>query len=108
MNERVVCRVCGRDYAARVPRGGDGSIVMPRSHDGPEGEPCDGMFEEGVSLSTLPACPWGWAGTPKRPACNYTGGHYCTRPAGHQGRCLCVCGASTTVTPETRQHDPCP
>ena len=47
-----------------------------------------------------PHCPNGWAGTRRRPACNYTGGHFCDRPYPHRGMCRCDCGA------RARQRDP--
>lgn len=37
-------------------------------------------------------CTWGWAG---RPGCNYTGGHFCDRLAGHKGKCRCACGKTS-------------
>jgi hypothetical protein len=30
--ERVTCRVCGRRYYGKVPRGGDGSGIYPEWH----------------------------------------------------------------------------
>lgn len=39
-------------------------------------------------------CMNGWAGTKRKPACNYTGGHFCNRSEDHTGRCRCQCGAT--------------
>jgi hypothetical protein len=44
-------------------------------------------------LDNSKCCMNGWAGTKKRPACNYTGGHYCDRERDHPGLCRCSCGA---------------
>lgn len=46
--ERVVCEVCGKTVAARVPRGGDGSALQPVPHKGPGTEPdhvCPGHWQ---------------------------------------------------------------
>jgi hypothetical protein len=44
-----------------------------------------------------PYCLNGWAGTKRKPGCDYTGGHGCDKLANHKGRCRCVCGATTGV-----------
>ena len=33
MIERVRCAVCGKIMAARIPRGGDGTLILPRWHN---------------------------------------------------------------------------
>jgi hypothetical protein len=57
--EVVTCSVCGKKYAGKVPKGGDGSVLYPRRHKrfvpNPEGyglnqhsyhrEICDGSFK---------------------------------------------------------------
>jgi hypothetical protein len=30
--QRVTCAVCGKRYAGKVPKGGDGSALFPRRH----------------------------------------------------------------------------
>lgn len=42
-------------------------------------------------------CTNGWDGTLRKPACNYTGGHFCDRLKGHKGRCRCSCGSTCTL-----------
>ncbi len=51
------------------------------------------------------ACTAGWAEVYLGRSCNYTGGHYCTRPVGHAGMHICACGARAghTVPPEGDQ-----
>jgi hypothetical protein len=44
-------------------------------------------------------CLNGWNPTAKYPACNYTGGHFCDRKRGHNGRCKCVCGSQSSTVP---------
>ena len=51
------------------------------------------------AVDNRPHCRNGWKGTRKRPACNYTGGHFCCFLQGHGGRCKCSCGAETTRKP---------
>ena len=43
---RVICAVCGKEYAAVVPKGGDGTELRPRSHMG-FGSRCAGVWREG-------------------------------------------------------------
>lgn len=43
---RWKCRGCGKLTAGRLPKGGDGSFMYPRRHDGPDGQPCDGNIDE--------------------------------------------------------------
>lgn len=50
---------------------------------------------ETLTADSRPHCLNGWDGTPKHPACNYTGGHFCDRLAHHQGPCRCVCGSTS-------------
>ena len=56
-----------------------------------------------VILKTLPPgtiCTNGWDGGGRhRPACNYTGGHYCCLPKGHKGKCRCSCGSTSSTDP---------
>lgn len=51
-----------------------------------------------MTLETSPqaGCLNGWGPG----GCTYTNGHYCERDAGHQGRCRCSCGATTTLRPD--------
>lgn len=37
--ERVTCPECGKNVAARIPRGGDGSALQPVAHKGPDTKP---------------------------------------------------------------------
>ena len=32
MKEYVSCTICGRNFVARIPKGGDGSFAFPRLH----------------------------------------------------------------------------
>jgi hypothetical protein len=41
---RYICKVCGKNTASRKPQDGDGSIVFPRKHNGPDGKLCGGVF----------------------------------------------------------------
>ena len=43
--ERVVCPVCGREVAAYVPKGGDGTGLRPRKHRDDDGRDCEGRFD---------------------------------------------------------------
>lgn len=45
---RYNCSICGKPTAGRVPRGGDGTFILPRRHNGPDGQPCRGNIEEVV------------------------------------------------------------
>lgn len=42
-------------------------------------------------------CPMGWK---SRDPHDYTGGCYCVREKGHEGRCKCDCGATHTRPPD--------
>lgn len=43
---RVVCSVCGRAVASRIPRGGDGSLRKPLSHKDADKRWCEGAYLE--------------------------------------------------------------
>jgi len=45
--------------------------------------------------ATDPWCLNGWDGCTE----SYTGGHYCEKNYQHNGRCICLCEATTTITP---------
>lgn len=51
-----------------------------------------------VEVDPGPHCRNGWGPTTAgaKRSCNYTGGHFCDRPARHKGRCRCVCGSTCT------------
>lgn len=53
-----------------------------------------------LKIDTRPHCPNGWNSSNRAPSCNYTGGHYCCRLEDHSGRCVCVCGATSTLDPK--------
>jgi hypothetical protein len=40
----VTCAVCGKEYTGKVPRGGDGSSLMPRLHYSSPGDACPGSW----------------------------------------------------------------
>lgn len=54
---RYKCVVCGKVTAGRLPvnqgrhrERGDGSFYFPRRHAGPDGETCEGVFDEAVPV----------------------------------------------------------
>lgn len=49
-----------------------------------------------VLLDNRLYCMNGWAGTSRKPACNYTGGHFCDLLLGHKSPCRCSCGSKTS------------
>ncbi len=51
------------------------------------------------TVDTRPHCTNGWGPTPKFASCNYTGGHFCKKLAGHKGRCRCSCGSTSKTKP---------
>ncbi len=52
-----------------------------------------------LTTDTRPHCLNGWAGTNRRPSCNYTGGHFCDKLRDHKGRCRCSCGSTSSTKP---------
>ncbi len=47
MTEKVECAVCDRVVSGRVPKGGDGSMLVPYRHIDPQwGNSCGGRFFE--------------------------------------------------------------
>jgi hypothetical protein len=42
--ERVICPMCGKNVAARVPAGGDGTGLRPVMHKDRAGARCKGRF----------------------------------------------------------------
>ena len=49
--ERVRCAKCGRIVAARQPKLGDGSVLLPYRHkalDGGRGSTCIGSFQDAI------------------------------------------------------------
>lgn len=52
-----------------------------------------------LRIDPRPHCLNGWAGTKRKPACTYSGGHYCDKLRGHKGKCKCSCGATSSTKP---------
>lgn len=49
-HERLVCAHCGRVIASRVPRGGDGSLLIPYLHSDGRSR-CIGSFQSGRPIA---------------------------------------------------------
>jgi hypothetical protein len=45
--EYVKCRVCNRIVRAKVPPGGDGTVLLPWRHRRPDGVQCTGHLRQG-------------------------------------------------------------
>ncbi len=60
MTEKVECAICGRAIAGRIPKGGDGSMLVPHRHIDPKwGHSCSGRFFEGEwFLNTAHGVPY--------------------------------------------------
>ena len=43
---KIRCKVCGQVLQARVPKGGDGSVLRPYAHGGPPGDRCRGSWRD--------------------------------------------------------------
>jgi len=68
MKEYVLCRICCRRYRGYAPKGGDGSVLYPRTHQRQiptwrrdakvlKKEICPGSFFEGEIITGLCAEP---------------------------------------------------
>ncbi len=56
-HERMRCAVCGRIVAARQPKLGDGSALLPYRHkalDGGRGSVCIGSFQDAIIAQAAP------------------------------------------------------
>lgn len=54
MTEKVECAICGRVIAGRIPKDGDGSMLIPHRHIDPKwGNSCSGRFFEGLILDSV-------------------------------------------------------
>ena len=48
--EMFECQCCGKVTAGRMPKGGDGTYYYPRKHKGDDGETCEGVYDEAISV----------------------------------------------------------
>jgi hypothetical protein len=51
--QKVICNVCGAIFAGRIPKGGDGSMLVPYFHK-KDGKICDGSWHEARLIDDLP------------------------------------------------------
>lgn len=88
------CGATGGRWHKIIGRFGEDKLIFtecPTCHG-------DGTVPIVVEVVVPPSghCPAGWAATTED-ACNYTGGHYCVRPRGHDSKQhRCACGVTTT------------
>jgi hypothetical protein len=47
---KVRCAVCNRVFSGHVPDGGDGSVLVPRLHNSPDGSRCVGSWTEAEEI----------------------------------------------------------
>jgi hypothetical protein len=50
VKEMFECQCCGKITVGRMPKGGDGTYYFPRKHKGADGETCEGVYDEGISV----------------------------------------------------------
>jgi cytochrome c5 len=48
--EMFECQACGKITVGRMPKHGDGTFYYPRKHKGEDGNTCEGVYDEAISV----------------------------------------------------------